>query len=212
MAQPHDANVKQKPMETRRSFTAFAGMRLIASGDVETLLLRTKEHLDGGERDQVLIFEDQTGKQVDFDLRGAADAILARLPSHPLFASDATPAGPRTGPGRPKLGVVSREVSLLPRHWEWLEAQSGGISVTLRKLVEEARKREPERERARLARDTAYRFMSAIAGNLAGFEEAARALFADDRRRLVTIIKPWPKDIRAYLLRLLERPAGSERD
>lgn len=102
------------------------------------------------------IFEDQTGGQVGCDLRGATEEVLAR----------AMPVPHRTGPGRPKLGVTSREISLLPRHWEWLEQQPNGASAALRRLVEEARKREPEKQRARLAMDAANRFLSAMAGYL----------------------------------------------
>jgi uncharacterized protein len=98
--------------------------------------------------------------------------------------------------------VVAREVTLLPRHWEWLGAQPGGASVALRKLVEEARRANGDADRARAARDAAYRFMSVMAGNLAGFEEASRALFADDRRRFVGLIAGWPGDIRDHVVRL----------
>jgi hypothetical protein len=47
-----------------------------------------------------LIFHDQTGKQVDFDLRGSIREVLERVAPKPV----------RTGPGRPRLGVTSREV------------------------------------------------------------------------------------------------------
>jgi uncharacterized protein len=190
-------------MEHTRTFTAFAADRLIVSGSVETMLRKTKAHLDRGGSDQVLIFDDETGTQVDFDFRGTEDEVVARVPSHPLFAAL---GAQRAGPGRPKLGVVSREVSLLPRHWDWLEQQPNGISAALRRLVDEARKREPDKERARLARESASRFMSAMAGNLPDFEEASRALFAEDRTRLDELIRPWPKDIRKHLVRLLEGP------
>ena len=111
------------------------------------------------------------------------------------------PSEPR-GRGRPKLGVVAREVTLLPRHWEWLNAQPGGASVALRKLVEEARRANGDRDRQRAARDAAYHFMSAMAGNLAHFEEASRALFADDRRRFAGLIASWPADIRDHVVKL----------
>jgi hypothetical protein len=101
--------------------------------------------------------------------------------------------------------VVAREVTLLPRHWEWLSAQPGGASVALRRLVDEARRANGERDRNRAARDAAYHFMSAMAGNLANFEEAARALFADDRRRLAGLIATWPDDIRDHVIKLVER-------
>jgi hypothetical protein len=129
---------------------------------------------------------------VDFDLRGSLDEVLAR----------ALPATPRPGPGRPKLGVVAREVTLLPRHWEWLEQQPNGISAALRRLVDEARKRSPDEESARLAREAASRFMWAVAGNLPDFEEASRALFAGNRERLRSLTREWPADVRSHLFRL----------
>lgn len=104
--------------------------------------------------------------------------------------------------GRPTLGVVGREVTLLPRHWDWLNAQPGGASVSLRKLVDQARKTGGERERRREAQQRAYRVMAALAGDLPGFEEGSRALFADDLARLEVIAADWPPDVAAYVLRL----------
>ena len=118
-----------------------------------------------------------------------------------VAAELAAPAEPR-GRGRPKLGVVAREVTLLPRHWEWLNAQPGGASVALRKLVEQARRANGDADRQRTARDAAYHFMSAMAGNLPDFEEAARALFADDRRAFVALVAAWPADIRDHVIKL----------
>ncbi len=197
-------------MENNRTYTAFAGNRLIASGSLRTTVLRTKECLDQGETAEILVFDDYTGRQVDFDLHGTLDEVLARLASHPLFASSEAPSSPRAGPGRPKLGVVCREVSLLPRHWEWLEQQPHGISAALRRLVEEARKHEPGKERARLAREAAGKFMWAMAGNLPGFEEAARALFAKEQERFLGLIHDWPDDIRVHLCRLVEQAVQLE--
>jgi hypothetical protein len=174
-------------------YTAFARYRRIASGRLETLLTQLKRRLDEGGDHSFLIFEDQTGRPIDFDFRGSLDEVLAR----------AAPVAPRPGPGRPKLGVVSREVSLLPRHWEWLEQQPNGISAALRRLVDEARKREPDKETARLAREAAGRFMWGIAGDLPGFEEASRALFAGHPQRLAELTRDWPEDVRSHLLRML---------
>lgn len=187
-------------METDdRTYTAFTGDRLLISGPLPTMLLRTKEHLDRASSERVLIFDDLTGQQVEFDFQGTAEEVLAR---------HAPP--PRTGPGRPKLGVVSREISLLPRHWEWLERQPNGASAALRRLVEEASKKSPGKERARLARDAIYKVMSAMAGNLPGFEEASRALFASDRARFEELIRDWPADIRDHLARQVEQCARLE--
>lgn len=198
----HIARAILGTMEALRTFTAFAGQKLVASGDIRDVLRSVKARLDArGEEVPVLVFEDQTGAQVDFDLRGTADEAIERLSSHPLFEREAAPK--RTGPGRPKLGVVSREVSLLPRHWEWLEAQRGGISVALRALVEEARKRGQLRQLARNAREAAGKFMWTMAGDLPDFEEASRALYAKDDAKLRALTKAWPKDIAAHVARLV---------
>ena len=158
--------------------------------------------MDRGEGALVLIFDDQTGRQVDFDLRGTPSEVL----DHALRAR------PRSGPGRPKLGVVAREVTLLPRHWSWLEQQPNGASAALRRLVDQARKQDPDKQRARLAMDAACRVMSAMAGNLPGYEEASRALYAADEARFDDLIREWPPDIREYLQRLARyafQPAGA---
>ena len=177
-------------METREgTYTAFVDEKKLASGRLAAVLERAREHRGG--KKTLLVFDDLTGRQVDFDLRGSLEEILARVEGRE-----------RTGPGRPKLGVVSREVSLLPRHWDWLEAQPNGISAALRRLVDEARKRAPAAERARAARDAASRFMWAMAGNRPDFEEASRALFADDRGRFDELTRRWPKDVRAHVVRM----------
>jgi hypothetical protein len=185
-------------MEEIRTYTAFVGQTLIASGPLETMLPAVKARFDRDASALFLIFEDHSGRQVDFDLRGAVDEVVAR----------ALPAPPRTGPGRPKLGVVSREVSLLPRHWDWLEQQPNGASAALRRLVDEARKRDPGKERARLATEAAGRILSAMAGNLPGYEEASRALYAANRARFEELILDWPRDIRAYMQRQAEDAFG----
>lgn len=186
---------------TPRTFTAFAGHLRLASGPIEQAVRRTKEYVDGGGGETVLVFDDRTGEQIDFDLRGTPEEAIARLAEHPLFAEDA-PAR-RPGPGRPKLGVVSREVSLLPRHWEWLERQRGGISVALRALVHEAQKRGQGKELARRAREAAGKFMWTMAGDLPDFEEASRALYAKDDARLRRLVRGWPKDVKRHVVRLV---------
>ncbi|MFT3923774.1 MAG: DUF2239 family protein [Myxococcales bacterium] len=175
--------------EAEETFSAFVGERLLASGELRKVLLKAKQRFDAGEPHDLLIFDDQTGQQVEFDLRGPAEQMLERE----------LPAPRATGPGRPKLGVVSREVSLLPRHWDWLEQEPNGISAALRRLVEEASKRDPGEQRARKTRAAASRFMTALAGNLPNYEEASRALFAGDQPQFEAHIKGWPKDIRKKL-------------
>ena len=184
-------------------YIAFEGDRRIASGNLHEVARAAKETLARRKHASILVF-DGRGAAIDIDFRGSIDDVLARLPEMsgvPAAAED-TAAAPSRGPGRPKLGVVAREVTLLPRHWEWLGAQSGGASVALRKLVEDARRASGDRDRSRAARDAAYHFMSAMAGDRPSFEEASRALFADDRRRFVELIAGWPEDIRDHLVRL----------
>jgi hypothetical protein len=184
-------------MEPTPTYTAFLGDTLLAAGPLDTTLPVVKARFDHNAGALVLIFEDQTGRQVDFDLRGPLNEVLARAIPTPEGPS------PRSGPGRPKLGVVSREVSLLPRHWDWLEQQPNGASAALRRLVDEARNRNPEEQRARLATEAVGRVLTAMAGNLPGYEEASRALYAGNRERFADQISHWPSDIRSYLLRRL---------
>jgi hypothetical protein len=186
-----------------QTFTAFEGQRRLESGPLAEVALAVKRAEQRGS-ERVAIFSDATGRAIDLDLRGSDDAIVARLPPGPA-APEVSPSEPR-GRGRPKLGVVAREVTLLPRHWEWLTAQPGGASVALRKLVEAARRANGDQDRSRAARDAAYHFMSAMAGDLPGFEEATRALFADDRRNFTSLIAAWPDDIRDHIVRLAFSP------
>jgi hypothetical protein len=184
-----------------QSFTVFEGQRRLITATLSEAALAVKRR--GRPDAPIIIFNDATGRSLDLDLRGSDDEIVARLPrAEPAAAlSEALSSEPR-GRGRPKLGVVAREVTLLPRHWEWLGAQPGGASVALRKLVDDARRASGDRDRSRAARDAAYHFMSVMAGNLANFEEASRALFADDRRRFAGLIADWPADIRDHIVRL----------
>ena len=189
-----------------QSVTAFIDQQRLASGPLAEVALAVMKASRSAAEKTILIFNDANGRPLDLDLRGSERDIVARLPqpaSNPP-AEDLSAPEPR-GPGRPRLGVVAREVTLLPRHWEWLGAQPGGASVALRKLVEAARRASGDLDRSRAARDAAYHFMSAMAGNLPGFEEASRTLFADDRRRFVALIAAWPGDIRDHIVRLAFR-------
>jgi hypothetical protein len=185
------------------TFTAFEGQRRLASGPLAEIALAVK-HAERRTTESIAIFSDSTGRALDLDLRGSTDEVLARLPdaTAAIPLSDIAPPSEPRGRGRPRLGVVAREVTMLPRHWEWLNAQPGGASVALRKLVDDARRSSGDRDRRRAARDAAYHFMSAMAGNLPHFEEASRALFADDRRRFTGQIAAWPADIRDHVVKL----------
>lgn len=182
-------------MEGQASYTAFAGERQISSGELKTVALAVKRAEEAG-RERVLVFDDATGQAIDFNTRGSEADVLRRLEK-----PETVSAVPR-GPGRPRLGVVAREVTLLPRQWDWLNAQPGGASVALRRLVDDVRRGRTLQDKARQSRDAAYYFMSAMAGNLTGFEEASRALFAGEEERFCLLVKDWPKDIRVHTVKL----------
>ena len=188
------------------SCTAFAGKRLIASGGLLQVALKAQEAANRDKFAQVLIFDDVTSHLVEVDLRGTRDDLSRRIATTETAASQKSEPVPADGelrkPGRPKLGVVAREVTLLPRHWEWLASQPGGASVALRKLVEQARKANQGTDRVRIAQEAAYRFMSAMCGNEPGFEEANRALFAGNEERFAQKVELWPTDLRNHLQKL----------
>lgn len=179
--------------------TAFAGTQRLAGGPVRDVARAVKTHLDAHPETQVLVFDNTSAQPVEFDVRGSVDDVLARFERAAPPSTEPADADNRPrGPGRPKLGVIAREVTLLPRHWDWLAAQPGGASVTLRKLVEDARRGTEGADRRRAAQEAAYRFMSAMAGNAPGFEDAARALFAADAERFQSLTEPWPIDVRDF--------------
>jgi hypothetical protein len=201
--------------------SVFQSGRCLASGRLSEVALPMKAALDASARSlqapPVLLLDDTTAEVIDLDWRGTPKEVLARLKAMVAATPDPATAGmsdepdnaapapgavPARGPGRPKLGVVAREVTLLPRHWDWLATQPGGASVALRKLVEVARRDSETRDRVRHASAVAYRFMSTIAGHEAGFEEASRALFAGDQAGFDVLIAGWPVDVQHHLKRL----------
>ncbi|WP_262028400.1 DUF2239 family protein [Microvirga sp. Mcv34] len=182
--------------------TLFAGTRMMAAGSLVDVALAAKA-LEGVQVDPAIIFEDATGRVVDVDLRGSSAEIVSRLVARDQEAAASSKASaPAQGRGRPRLGVVSREVTLLPRHWEWLSAQPGGASQALRRLVDEARQADGGEGRQRAAQEASYHFMSAVAGDFPGYEETLRALFAGDEKQFTDLTAPWPADVRAYARRL----------
>ncbi|MFH2135488.1 MAG: DUF2239 family protein [Pseudomonadota bacterium] len=185
------------------SCIAFGGAQCIAEGDLHAVAAAVKQWQAVHADTSILIFDGQTSEPIEIDLRGTVQDVLNRLPKTlPPVAADEPVV--RT-PGRPKLGVVSREVTLLPRHWEWLSQQPGGASVALRKLVEAASRANEIKDQQRRAQEATYRFMSAIAGNLPGYEEATRALFADQPEQFGVHTEDWPLDIREHVRRLALR-------
>lgn len=188
--------------------TAFLGHTRVGQGALSEVVRLCKPHADAS-ANSLLIFNNSDSSQIEVDFRGSLSDVLARLPVPALSnagdgnGDEEAAAGPkgdntRPGRGRPKLGVVAREITLLPRHWEWLKSQPGGASVALRKLVENARKENAQQDQQRAMQDAAYRFMSVMAGSLVGFEEASRALFAGDGEKFVRETEHWPEDVRTH--------------
>ncbi len=175
-----------------RLVTAFKESKRLVAASIETVAPLVKQAMHDDPTTSILIFSDETGEQIDLDLRGSAEEIAARYSSTP---------NRKVGPGRPKLGVVAREITLLPRHWEWLNAQPGGASVTLRKLVEAASKLNSKSQR-KSSQEASYRFIAVLAGNLDNFEEATRALYAGEQAKFRELISIWPMDIQIYALKL----------
>ncbi len=186
-------------MHSSPTLTAFSGAHYIASGTLRVLAPAIKAVVERDPQSQILIFDDRSGAQIDLNLHGTVEEVLRRLPpeEEEMIPEAPEAAAPRS-PGRPKLGVVAREITLLPRHWEWLAGQPGGASVVLRKLVEQAQRDNKDADRQRMARDASYRFMSALAGDLPGFEEASRALFAGKAEQFHACVADWPHDVREY--------------
>ncbi len=182
---------------TSNATTAFTGGRLLAKGALAEVAVAVSQATTGG---TVLVFDDATGKVVDLDLRGGPEAVRARYSVLDSPTSDH--AGPERQRGRPRFCVVAREVTLLPRHWEWLAMQPGGASAVLRRLIDEARRAQGDEGRIKSAREAAWRFVMAIAGDRPGFEEASRAIFAGDRARFLAETAAWPADIVTYALSL----------
>ncbi len=191
-----------------RLCTAFEGFQQITQGPLVGVALAVAIALSANPSASILIFDDETGRVIDLDLRGTHSEIVARLgptSDQPPCSQDDGGGKERSanrGRGRPRLGVVAREVTLLPRHWQWLATQRGGASAALRRLVDEARRADAGRTHARTSQERAYRFVAALAGNLAGFEEAGRALFAGERQRFEHHTASWPPDVRSYAQRL----------
>lgn len=177
--------------------SAFDHQRLIASGPWVEVVRATKQALDAGAHGPLLIFDDQSSRQIEIDFRGTIAQVLARLPQ-----GEAAPEPAARGPGRPKLGVTPREVTLLPRHWDWLSSQPGGASAVLRRLVEQSMRHHGAKDRARLAQESVDRFMLAMTGDLSQHEEASRAFYRHERERFIALTEPWPRDVRDHLRRL----------
>lgn len=182
------------------SYTAFLNGNLLAQGNLEDVVLKIKKQMGKADHSEALLFNDSTGKVIDFNYQGSKEDVEKRLEVYKTPTSVSTP----TGPGRPKLGVVSREVSLLPRHWEWLAAQPGGASATLRLLIEEARKKTESSVSIKQLQERTYQVMFTLAGDLEGYEESVRALYKKDRKSFLEHQNTWPSDVKKYILKVAQ--------
>jgi hypothetical protein len=185
---------------------AFEDNKQVAAGPLGDVAVAVRRRAGKATHENIQVFDQASGRTLHLDLTGSETEIRARHvqhlpPSGPAPGDTPAPDAPR-GPGRPKLGVVAREVTLLPRHWEWLASQPGGASVALRKLVEDARKSRGPSDNLRARQEAAYRFLSAMAGDWQNFEDSTRALFAGDETRFRDLTDSWPTDVRDHARQL----------
>lgn len=182
------------------TYTAFEGFHLLSHGGIEKVALAVKKSLKSHPKDNILIFSDSTGRQIDLDLSGPESDVLERLK---VFLSPAV-TSTVGGVGRPKLGVVSREISLLPQHWEWLSNQDGGASSVIRCLIDAKMNTAvlPGKEKSKRSQETTYKFLSAIAGNLPNFEDVIRYLYRKDKKKFEELTRDWPRDLAKHALHL----------
>lgn len=188
----------------KMTYTGFAGYRLVGKGDLLKVLRMCKRKFDDGCRERIVIYDDMSGETYDFELNGTVEEVERRLKEHPMLKSRIEEEGPKVQ-GRPKLGVVSREITLLPRHWEWIGEQSGGASAVIRRLIDAERKRGRSGQDYKKQQAATHRFMWDIAGNFDNFEEASRLLYRGDYKGLEEIIVTWPEDIFKHLATLIEK-------
>ena len=191
-------------------FTAFLGEHILASGEGQKVIAQVKDTVLQGDIWKVMIFDDATGQQVEIDFRGTKEEVVRQFTQRFAYAVAEQPDSLTPRRGRPRLGVVPGEITLLPRHWEWLKNQPGGASVTIRKLVDEARRSSSQQDALRKAQEATYRFMTVMAGDRPQYEEALRAFYAGDQAQFQQRIADWPKDIREYSERLA-MPVFSEK-
>lgn len=185
-------------------YTAFSGSTQVAAGGLPGLVVAAHAWLCERSGAPMVVIQDHTGSVIDLDLRTGAESLLSQLDGHPMLEPMTVVEPVVRGRGRPRLGVVSREISLLPRHWAWLKTQRGSASGTLRMLIEERMKAGLSGDQAQVRVHATYAAMKVLAGDRACFEEASRALFAHDVDQFATQVEGWPDDVRGYLTRLLE--------
>lgn len=185
--------------------TAFNNTNKLANGPLIEVIMAMKTAIIENQNAKILCFLDENGAMIDFDLSGSNEQIIARLLTQfkaPSTSEQIEIIETQSKAGRPKLGVIAKEVTLLPRHWEWLGAQNGGASATLRRLVEIAAKESIGIAARKNAQNATYRFLQNIAGDFENYEEVLRAIFADDFEKMRNLMKNWPQDIQNYAQKL----------
>ena len=189
------------------TFAAFAGVELLAHGPLAIVAAAARQKAQQGGCDRVVVYRDETGRVVEMDFSKPLEEILAAVEpcDAPPTDSGEGDAQKSPGPGRPKLGVVAREVTLLPAHWDWLASQSGGASAVLRRLVVKAMRENRQADQERAVREAAHRFLWDMAGNLPGFEEASRQFYRNDVEQMRQIMGSWPAGVRTYAEQFLTR-------
>ena len=176
--------------------TAVLDDRRIAAGELRHVVLRAQLALEAQPDTRLRVFDDADGRLISLDLSAGAAEIVQRLNRGEVPVAHAEEMPAKRGRGRPRLGVVAREITLLPRHWQWLNAQPGGASLALRSLVDAACRADGDVRRD--AQERAYRFVAVMGEGRPGGEEIARALFAGDSLGFDAAIAAWPDDVRDH--------------
>ncbi|MEL6545168.1 MAG: DUF2239 family protein [Myxococcota bacterium] len=190
-------------------FIAYCGDQLVARGTLLSVAIAMQNAEASSGTKRMALYRESTGQALDLDLSGTEQELEQRLAR--FYPEDTAVADPgKRGKGRPKLGVVSREVSLLPRHWEWLSQQNRSASATLRRLVENARQADSGAAKSKQVAEVVHRFIWDLVGDQPGFEEASRALFALDLEGFRSRIADWPPDVVTQIERYLEALEASD--
>ena len=188
------------------TWVAFEHHRRTARGTPDEVITSLRQRLAEHPDAMPVVLDAVSSERIELDWRQPLDTLLALVPAlAPATVKQEPPGEVPRGPGRPKLGVTAREVTLLPRHWDWLARQPGGASVALRKLVQSALREGSAADAKRRATDAAYRFMSIVGGDLPLYEEVSRALFAGEMAQLRSLVSGWPADVTEQLLSLTDR-------
>lgn len=185
-------------MTNETQWIAFDGSKRIAQGVPRDVACLAKAYFESHPHASILFFDAASSRLLHIDLRVDTEHLVRVVD---YLSKPAVPANASSGR---KLAAVPQEISLLPRHWEWLETQPGGVSGALRRLVEQAMRTSRPADARRAAQESAYRFMTAMAGDERDYEEAIRALYKGDRAKLESCIATWPGDVRSHVLLLIE--------